>query len=90
MRGRVTRVSGSLVELATMPGAAMFDVVTLGLQRIPGEIVAIDDERVTVQSFEDTTGLGPGAPAEGLGVPLSATLGPGLLGGVFDGLLRPL
>ena len=90
MRGRVTRVSGSLVELATMPGAAMFDVVALGAQRIPGEIVAIDDQRVTVQSFEDTTGLGPGAPAEGLGAPLSATLGPGLLGGVFDGLLRPL
>jgi V/A-type H+-transporting ATPase subunit A len=90
MTGRVTRVSGSLVELAALPGAAMFDVVALGAQRIPGEIVAIDDERVTVQSFEDTTGLGPGAPVEGLGAPLSATLGPGLLGGVFDGLLRPL
>ena len=90
MKGTVTRVSGSLVELGPMPGAAMFDVVALGARRIPGEIVAIADERVTVQAFEDTGGLCPGAPADGLGVPLSARLGPGLLGGVFDGLLRPL
>ncbi len=90
MSGRVTRVSGSLVEVDSIPGAAMFDVVALGGRRIPGEIVAIADGRVTVQAFEDTSGLGPGAPADGLGGPLSATLGPGLLGGVFDGLLRPL
>jgi V/A-type H+-transporting ATPase subunit A len=86
----VTHVTGSLVDLEPMPGAAMFDVVALGERRIPGEIVAISDDRVSVQAFEDTTGLGPGAPAVGTGAPLSASLGPGLLGGVFDGLLRPL
>ena len=43
-----------------------------------------------VQVYEYTGGLGPGAPAWPLGRPLSARLGPGLLGGVFDGLLRPL
>ncbi len=87
---RVVRVSGSLVELTRLDGAAMFDVVALGDAELPGEVVAIDGERVTVQAYEDTGGLGPGAPARSRGRPVSALLGPGLLGGVFDGLLRPL
>jgi V/A-type H+-transporting ATPase subunit A len=68
----------------------MFDVVALGDQRLPGEVVAIEDDRVTVQAYEDTGGLAPGAPVESRTMPVSAQLGPGLLGGVFDGLLRPL
>ena len=44
----------------------------------------------TVQAYEHTGGLAPGQPATGRGEPLSVPLGPGLLGGVFDGLLRPL
>ncbi len=40
--------------------------------------------------YEDTTGLRPGDPVEGTGLPLSVALGPGILGHIFDGLLRPL
>ena len=48
-------------------------------------------DRVTsIQAYEYTGGLAAGAPVAALGRPLSARLGPGLLGGVFDGLLRPL
>ena len=87
---RVVRVSGSLVELAGLSGAAMFDVVALGESELPGEVVAIDGDRVTVQAYEDTGGLAPGTSAVSRGEPVSALLGPGLLGGVYDGLLRPL
>ena len=45
---------------------------------------------VTVQAYEYTGGLAAGDPVAALGTPLSARLGPELLGGVFDGLLRPL
>lgn len=90
MSARVFRVSGSLVELEHLPGVAMHDVVLLGEHRLPGEVVAITDRRVTVQAYEDTGGLAPGALAVPQGAPLSARLGPGLLGSVFDGLLRPL
>lgn len=94
MTTRVRRVSGPLVELDVDVGAdadvAMHDTVSLGVDRIPGEIVAIRDHVVTVQAYEYTGGLAPGAPAETGGRPLSARLGPGLLGQVFDGLLRPL
>ena len=68
----------------------MSDVVALGDAELPGEVVAIDGERVTVQAYEYTGGLAPGDPVAPAGRPLSALLGPGLLGGVFDGLLRPL
>ena len=89
--GRVVRVSGPLVDLVGLgDGVAMFDVVEVGAARLPGEVVAIDRGRVTAQLYEYTGGLAPGAVAEALGAPLSARLGPGLLGGVFDGILRPL
>lgn len=88
----VRRVSGPLVELdiGTRTDVAMHDTVTLGPDRIPGEVVAVEDGVVTVQAYEYTGGLAPGAPAATGGRPLSAKLGPGLLGQVFDGLLRPL
>lgn len=88
--GRVTRVNGPLIEVTGLGSAAMHDVVELGEDRLPGEVVAIRGDVRTVQAYEYTGGLGPGAVARCLGEPLSATLGPHLLGGVFDGLLRPL
>ena len=88
--GRVTRVSGPLVELAGLGQVAMAELVGLGRDELPGEVVAIRGEQVSVQAYEYTGGLAAGDPARPLGRPLSARLGPGLLGGVFDGLLRPL
>jgi V/A-type H+-transporting ATPase subunit A len=88
--GRVTRVAGPLVELAGMGEVAVFDMVEVGDQCLPGEIVAIDGDHVTAQLHEYSGGLAPGVPARPCGEPLSARLGPGLLGGVFDGILRPL
>ncbi len=87
---RVVRVNGPLVEIEELTGAAMYDIVELGSDRLPGEVVAIRSAVTTVQAYEYTGGLAPGAPARLRGEPLSARLGPHLLGGVFDGLLRPL
>ncbi|MCU0301740.1 MAG: V-type ATP synthase subunit A [Candidatus Nanopelagicales bacterium] len=88
--GRVVRVSGPLVEVEGLSGVAMAELVALGPQRLPGEIVSIAEGIATVQAYEYTGGLGPGDGADPLGAPLSAVLGPSLLGGAFDGLLRPL
>ena len=87
---RIRRVVGPLVEVDGADGAAMNNLVTLGEDVIPAETVAIRDGLLTVQAYEYTGGLRPGDPAVLQGHPLSAQLGPGLLGGVFDGLLRPL
>ncbi|MBP2704526.1 V-type ATP synthase subunit A [Microbispora sp. RL4-1S] len=88
--GTVTRVNGPLVEVVGLAGAAMFELVALGHHRLPGEVIALRGDRATVQAYEYTGGLAPGHPAVRQGRPLSASLGPHLLGGVFDGLLRPL
>ncbi|MEU9849989.1 V-type ATP synthase subunit A [Streptomyces sp. NPDC047985] len=86
----ILRVTGPLVELEYTGDIAMNDLVSLGEAGLPGEVVAITDTVVTVQAYEYTGGLAPGDRARPRGSPLSARLGPGLLGGIFDGLLRPL
>jgi len=68
----------------------MSEMVWVGNQRLMGEVVYLQDRRTVIQAFEDTTGLRPGEPVEGTGRPLSAQLGPGLLGSIFDGVQRPL
>jgi V/A-type H+-transporting ATPase subunit A len=87
---RVVRVNGPLVEVTGLADVAMHDIIELGERRLPGEAVAIRAEVTTVQAYEYTGGLAPGHLARSRGEPLSARLGPHLLGGVFDGLLRPL
>ncbi|MFE3650657.1 V-type ATP synthase subunit A [Streptomyces sp. NPDC059152] len=87
---RILRVAGPLVELEGTTRVAMNDLVLLGRARVPAEVVAITTSRVTVQAYEYTGGLAPGEPGLPLGAPVRARLAPGLLGGVFDGLLRPL
>ena len=87
---RVVRVNGPLVEVTGLAQIAMSDVVELGGQHLPGEAVALRGDLTTVQAYEYTGGLGPGDPAVSTAEPLSALLGPHLLGGIFDGLLRSL
>ncbi len=88
--GRVERVNGPLIEVAGLRGVAALDVIEVGPLRIAAEVVSIDNGRLTAEAFEYTGGLRVGDLAISQGRPLSAHLGPGLLGGVFDGLLRPL
>ncbi|GAA1031828.1 V-type ATP synthase subunit A [Virgisporangium ochraceum] len=87
---RVMRVTGPLVEIIGTGRVAVSDQVLLGPAGVPGEVVAIRDGTLTVQSYEYTGGLRVGDPVRALRHSLAARLGPGLLGGVFDGLLRPL
>jgi len=89
-RARIVRVNGPLVEVTDLNGVAVSELVELGPSRLPAEVVGISGSRSTLQAYEYTGGLAPGAGAWARGYPLSAPLGPWLLGGVFDGLLRPL
>ncbi len=88
--GHVGRVTGPVVEVLDLAGVALHELVELGTDRIPGEVVAIRDGLLMVQAYEYTGGLSPGQPVVATGRPLSARLTPDLLGQVFDGLLRPL
>jgi len=88
--GTVVRVSGPLVQVEGLGGVSMLEIVLLGPLRISAETVAISATGATLQSYEYTGGLTVGDVAVASGAPLSGLLGPGLLGHVFDGLMRPL
>jgi len=86
----VHRVSGSLVEAAPMPEAALYELVHVGERELLGEVVRVEGGVATIQVYEDTEGLRIGAPVVPTGLPLMARLGPGLLGSILDGVGRPL
>jgi V/A-type H+-transporting ATPase subunit A len=66
------------------------EAIEVGPQRSPGEVIRLKGDELVGQVYEDTTGLRPGDAVHGPGGALSIRLGPGLLGHIFDGLLRPL
>jgi V/A-type H+-transporting ATPase subunit A len=68
----------------------MQELVEVGEERLIGEIVRLQGDRITIQVYEETAGLAPGASVYGSGMPLSVTLGPGLMGSIYDGVQRPL
>lgn len=88
--GRVWRVSGPLVVAENMSGSMVYEVVYIGYEALIGEIIGIQGDRAFIQVYESTSDVGVGEPVEGSGKLLSAELGPGLVGKVFDGLQRPL
>lgn len=84
------KVSGPLVIAEGMRDSNMFDVVRVGKENLIGEILEIHDDRASIQVYEETSGLGPGAPVVSTMAPLSVELGPGLIENIFDGIQRPL
>jgi V/A-type H+/Na+-transporting ATPase subunit A len=86
----VRRVSGPLVETDPIPGLAMADLLEIGRNGLPAEVVALHRDLATVQAYEYTGSVAVGDPVRALHRPLSARLGPGLTGHVYDGLLRSL
>ena len=90
MSGIVTKVSGPLVVAEGLEDANVSDVVRVGNQRLIGEILNMTGDSASIQVYEETSGLGPGAVVETTGHPLSVELGPGMLNGIYDGIQRPL
>ena len=73
-----------------MADANVSDVVRVGEQRLVGEILNMTGENASIQVYEETSGIGPGAKVEAMGMPLSVELGPGMLDNIYDGIQRPL
>jgi len=88
--GRIIELLGPVVRARLVTPMALGEIGFIGEERLIGEIVAIAADVVTLQVYESTVGIAAGAPLFACGQPLSAELGPGLLGGIFDGLQRPL
>ena len=90
MSGKIVKVSGPLVVATGLEDANMADVVRVGEQRLIGEILTMNGDSASIQVYEETSGLGPGAAVESTGSPLSVELGPGIIENIYDGIQRPL
>ncbi len=90
MSGTITKVSGPLVVAEGLADANVSDVVRVGSQRLIGEILNMTGDTASIQVYEETSGLGPGAEVVTTGMPMSVELGPGMLDNIYDGIQRPL
>ena len=88
--GKIVAINGPVIRASGMRSFAMREMVQAGRLLLLGEIIRLDGDDALVQVFEDTTGLRTGEPVTGTGGPLSMSLGPGLMGSIFDGIGRPL
>ena len=89
-KNTVYSINGPVVTVRGARQFEMQEMVFVGNSRLIGEVINISDERTTIQVYEGTTGMRPGEPVTGTGGPLCATLGPGILSNIFDGIERPL
>ena len=88
--GTITWISGPVVRARGSRHVGMLELVEVGDERLVGEVIGLDGDMITVQVYEETSGMQPGAPIYGTGLPLSVELGPGLIQSIFDGVQRPL
>jgi V/A-type H+-transporting ATPase subunit A len=89
-KGGVIWINGPVMRVRMSEGLQMLEQVEVGEHHLVGEVISLQGDVATVQVYEDTVGLQPGAPVYGVGSPLSVELGPGLMGGIYDGIQRPL
>jgi V/A-type H+-transporting ATPase subunit A len=73
-----------------MASSKMYEVTQVGEEKLVGEVIKLTGDIAFVQVYESTSGLRPGEPVMGTGQPLSTSLGPGMIGTIYDGLQRPL
>jgi V/A-type H+-transporting ATPase subunit A len=88
--GIVWAINGPVVKGLNMSSFKVNEMVTVGNQKLIGEVVSIEGDIATVQVYEETEGLKTGEKIYSTGSPLSVTLGPGIVGNIFDGIERPL
>jgi len=80
VKGRIVWVAGPAVKADGMTGARMYEVVRVGKDGLIGEVIKLTGDVAFIQVYENTSGLSPGEPVVGTGLPLSVTLGPGMMG----------
>ncbi|MEE4195006.1 MAG: V-type ATP synthase subunit A [Anaerolineae bacterium] len=88
--GKIIWVNGPVVRVRGSRTVRMLEMVEVGDEHLIGEVIGLEDDVMTVQVYEENSGMRPGEPVFGTGMSLSVELGPGLLRSIFDGIQRPL
>jgi len=87
---RITWIGGPVLRARVDGAFHVYESLEVGPRKLLGEVIQLRGDELVAQVYEDTTGLEPGDSVHGTGQSLCVSLGPGLLGGIFDGLLRRL
>lgn len=87
---KIISINGPVILAKGYGDFSMHDIVYIGKEQILGDVIKINKDIVTIQVYENTTGLKIGEDVVSDENPLSVTLGPGLMGNIFDGIQRPL
>lgn len=90
MASEIFSINGPVIKVRKTKEFSMMEMVYVGNQKIVGEVISINADETTIQVYESTTGLKPGEPVYSTKTPLFATLGPGIISNIFDGIERPL
>ena len=90
LTGNIFGINGPIVYISHCPGSKMGEMVLVGKNKLIGEVIALTRDRITVQVYEETTGLRPGDKVYSTESAISVTLAPGIIGNIFDGIQRPL
>ena len=83
-------INGPVIHVRGGRSLPRMSLVYVGEQRLFGEVVSSAGDESVVQIYEDSGGLSAGEPVYPTMEPMSIRLGPGLVGGIFDGIGRPL
>ena len=89
-KGTIIKVAGCLVVAKGLPEAKMYEVMRVSEEGLIGEVIEINGDKISIQVYEETSGIGPGEPVYPTGTTMSVELGPGLLESIYDGIQRPL
>jgi len=88
---KIVSISGPIVNVRLEGERVRIqDVAYVGVSGLVGEVIERDPEVAVIQVYEETEGLKLGEGVAFTGEMLSALLGPGLLGSIYDGIQRPL
>ncbi len=90
VKGYIYGINGPVVHVKGSSDFGMMQMVKVGEEGLIGEVIGVESDHTIVQVYESTTGLHTNEPVESLGMPMSVTLGPGIIGNIFDGIERPL
>ena len=88
--GMIYGINGPILNVIGCDTFRMSEMVLVGEENLIGEVIGISTDKTTIQVFEETVGLTPGEIVRGTGTSISVTLGPGIIGNIFDGIQRPL
>jgi V/A-type H+-transporting ATPase subunit A len=89
-RGEIVQIKGTVIMGKGIDDVKIGEIAEVGDEGLIGEVIQVIGNEFAVQVYENTSGLKPGEKIIVTGKMLVVELGPGLIGGVFDGVDRPL